>query len=247
MKIWTMLVVAVCIVACYANADVTTSTVVSDMYYSASSGTYAGARDTTESANSGAAYNVIGQRKLGSTYQVCRTFMAFPIPILTAATECTLFVYGREDDSDTDFQVYVHGARAAAPALTKADYPNFNGMTIGGAHIGTILNNAYTVSTNYVDNTWNGIVLNAAGLDSLVAASNDTLWLVMVSKEDYDNSAPTNPEYVVFESDYEEGKEPYLSFNYTPGGWTGKFGGITNPTKIMGVETENISKVMGIP
>jgi hypothetical protein len=196
----------------WAENDIATAK--GSFYLSASSGTYVGARDTTETSSAiGSAYQVVGQRKLGATYQLYRAGNRFVIPTMSSASECTLWVYGREDDSDTNFSIYIIGANSMRPIQDKADYILFDGRTAGGAHTGTILNNAYA-STDFVDATWNPIVFNAAGIDSLVAAQGDTLWIALISKEDYDNSAPTNDEYIVFESLAEVGFEPYLSFTY---------------------------------
>jgi len=39
---------------------------------------------------------------------------------------------------------------------------------------------------------------------------------------------------------------PKLHIEYTVGGWTGKISGITNPAKIMNIDSANISKVKGV-
>ena len=51
---------------------------------------------------------------------------------------------------------------------------------------------------------------NTAGLDSVFAASTDTLWIALVSREDQQNSTPTNSEYIIFNT-----TTPYLSINYS--------------------------------
>ena len=210
-------------------------------------GTYANARNATTAENlTTATYLAIGQRE-GVEYDVYRTFMSFAIPEMESASACTLKVYGRQDSSDDDFILYVLSADDSATELTTADYNAFDGWVSEDTFTGVNLIDSYTVSTNFVDDAYNNLIFNAAGIDSLEAASGDYLWIVILSKEDYDNSAPGSgrDEYVLYELDTED-QEPYLSINYTPAGWTGKACGVENPKGILGILKASVKNFLGV-
>lgn len=155
-------------------------------------------------------YLNVGQVFTGSNYNIDRAFIGIPgIPGMVSASACTLFVDGYTNASDTDFDLYIVGARAWKSTLSSGDFPHFNGWVSSGTYTGTVLNNTWNTSS-YSSN-WNAIIFNAAGRDSLAAAAGDTLWLAMLSSRDYTPSAPTGNEYVIF-----AGSAPYLSFTYTP-------------------------------
>lgn len=226
-----------------------TSEVVRNIFLDSTDSTYTTSRDMDEAENSGSSYLALGQRDL-SGYQVMRTFTAFPIPAMTSATKCTLYAWGSTNESDDDFNIVILSAHDSSPAYTVADYSHFDGRVTGGAHTGTALNETYS-STSFVLDGWNVFEFNAAGLDSLVAASGDTLWLAIISANDYTNTAPTEShnEYVVFDALEDEGHEPYLLFEYVPEsvtGWSHKIMGAANVKSVNGILVENIKKIMGV-
>jgi len=145
-------------------------------------------------------------------YGIRRPFASFQIPDMVSLTAASLFLNGAADFSTTDFDIYIHLSTYSDP-LVKEDFDLFDGHQASGAYNGTILNNAW----NSVDYSagWNEIVFNAAGLSAVLAAKNSTLKIVLISKEDYDNSVPTYDEYCAFNSSETAGNEPYLSITYT--------------------------------
>jgi hypothetical protein len=153
---------------------------------------------------------ISGQYLSGSDYLVIRGFVCFPaIPAgMITATACTLYVDGRTDLSVTDFDIDVLGARSWKSVLTIADFTHFNGWAASGNYSGTILG---TMNTSAYSADWNKIIFNAAGLDSLKAASGDSLWLALLSGNDYIPTQPSGNEYVRFTG----GTSPYISYTYT--------------------------------
>ena len=191
----------------------TESEAIRDGRIAPASSNYSAVRDTTAGYTNANMVSV-GQTKQSETfYSVKHSFFQFPLPeLMSSVLACTLYVYGSDNQSTTDFEIYIHGANAYRPLLANPDYINFNGRRTGQAHNGTVLNDTWNSSSYSA--TWNQIIFNAAGLDSMEATGPDTLAVAMISKEDFDNSAPTGNEYVVFESSSEAGKEPYISFSY---------------------------------
>jgi len=158
--------------------------------------TYVLARDANTATGSGGGISV-GQ-SYASTYGVYRSFVGFPIPAGGMITSGKLIFDGSADSSTTDFVIDVVGASLYKSILATNDFPLFDGRTAGSAHTGTILNNAWNSSAYSAD--WNSIEFNSAGLDSLNAAMGDTLWIALISHEDYTNSEPSSREYVTFSS-----------------------------------------------
>lgn len=173
--------------------------------------TYTNVRDAATGGTAQTSQIGVGQNVIVS-YYIFRGFASFAIPDMSACTACSLFLEGKEDNSTTDFGVYIHTSTYSNP-ITEGDYDLFDGHQASGIYNGTVLNNTWN-SSSYSP-TWNEFVFNAAGLAVVLAAKNTTLRLVLISKEDYDNSAPTDSEYIYFESSATAGKEPYLSLTYT--------------------------------
>lgn len=255
------IILLVLLFPCLVYADITTITSIKDgcVGYWGSS-TYSTVRDATTGLGAYTADMIVGQRDTDDdvselSYEVYRSFLAFPgIPSMASCEACTLYIDGRNNESLVDFGIYVHSARAYKSTLTTADYPNFNGRRAATTHNGTVLNNTWNTSS-YLDG-WNKIVFNAAGLDSVEFATGDTLWIALISQEDYNNSAPADNTYNTDGNRYYEQvnfnpsegtPDPYLSINYTSAGWAGKVMGITNPTKIFGIANTGVTKVMGAP
>ena len=174
--------------------------------YNNGSVSYANSRDASAATSVNPNYMYVGQK---STYYIYRSFACFPIPELLTVTACSLYVNGAADFSDADFDIYIHGASEYKSTLTAEDYPHFDGRQTGQAHNGTVLNETWNSSSYSSD--WNTIVFNSAGCDSVEDAAGDTLWIVLISKEDYNNSPHTQSEEVVFESSNHATDKPYLS------------------------------------
>ncbi|MFC1538729.1 LamG domain-containing protein [Candidatus Latescibacterota bacterium] len=149
-----------------------------------------------------------------TSYYVFRGFASFPIPDVFSVEACTLYVNGNSDLSTDDFDVYILGASDYGPTLLTNDFLNFDGQQSGSAHTGTVLNNTWNTSSYSSD--WNTLIFNTSGIDSVETATGDTLWIAMISRNDYDNTPPTGSEYVYFESSAHETDKPYLSITYTP-------------------------------
>lgn len=125
--------------------------------------TYQNVRDYTGTANISTNLWSVGQwyRTDTTDYYVFRNFISFPIPGLTTVEACTLFVNGYQNNSTTDFEIYIHGATAYSPELSGADFLNFDGQQSGAAHNGIVLNNTWNSSSYSSD--WNKFIFNAAG------------------------------------------------------------------------------------
>lgn len=207
---------------------------------------YATTRDNASASNPSHSVLGVGQFKSyldeNNHYTVMRAALAFPsIPEMSDASACTLYVDGSSDQSNTDFIVYVFGAEAIGSTFEAADYARFNGRRVGTTHNGTQLNASW--NTSGYSAGWNALIFNAAGLDSVVAASGDTLKIMLVSSGDYANTAPSAVEnnFVKFTIG-----TAYLSINYTPPGYSGTVFGVENPSIIFGLPKANVTSVMGV-
>lgn len=154
----------------------------------------------------------VGQQWVDPYYYIYRSFGSFALPEMSSVSACSLFLNGYGDYSDTDFDIYIHTSTHSDP-LVKADFDLFDGHQATGSYNGTVLNNSWN-SVDYSAD-WNEIVFNGAGLTAVLAKQNDTFNIVVISKEDYGNSTPTNQEKVTFNQSSIGGSEPYLSITYT--------------------------------
>lgn len=148
-------------------------------------------------------------------YSIYRGFVSFPVPEMMDALACTLFVNGHSDDSEADFDIWVVGAEAYGPAIDGGDFKRFDGWQSSGTYTPTRLNDSWNSAS--WSSGWNAITFRTEGLDSLLAASGDTLRIAMLSYEDINNSIPSydpesNEELVSFE--ISSGDAPYLSISY---------------------------------
>jgi hypothetical protein len=176
---------------------------------------YQAARDTL-AGNADGNWIQAGQFTIGSNYHVYRGFLSFPLPEMYTISACTLYVKGLYDYStDSEFDLSITGADAYGSTLQGDDFPRFEGHQSGSPHTGIILNQSWN-SVSFTTG-WNGIVFNPAGLDSIRAASGDTLRIAILSAHDYSNTPPSGSEYVVFQSSATPGSEPYLALDYQPG------------------------------
>lgn len=236
------------LMAGYGWCDNAIITATLNRWSSVTDATYAVARDTDTGETGGETYIAVGQRE-SSGYQVLRGNIAFVMPEMDSLYACTIYLWGGTDESDDEFGIYILSAHDSSPVFDNADFSKFNGRTAESAHTGTILNDAYE-TTSFTAAAWDSLTFNAAGLDSMMVSSGDTLWVAIISDNDYDNIAPTegHNEYVTFDSLDDEGHEPYILIQYAPAdtGWTGTFMRVTNPSYIMNVLASDIKKVMGI-
>ncbi|MBT4482443.1 MAG: hypothetical protein HOC71_02055 [Candidatus Latescibacteria bacterium] len=202
--------------------DPTTTTIssyVAESVRRSVAGTYAENRDNDTGSNGHTGtYFYVGQYYDDAPVenaQIDRAFFAFEIPNLASVSACTLYCNGYSDVSTNDFDIYIHGANEARPEITgdRADYSHFHGRQTGQVHNGTVLNNTWN-SSSY-SSGWNKFIFNSSGIDSVVNAASDTLWLCMISREDYDNSQPAveTGEFLYFEGLSENA--PYLALTYT--------------------------------
>ncbi len=149
--------------------------------------TYSTARDAA-SGTIGTSLSV-GQDSTTSGYTLYRSWLTFPLPEkMKAVTSCVLSIYGEADHSTTDFEIYVHGANNYRPVLEDADYDVFDGHVAASSDTGAILNTTWDSSTYSA--TWNSITFGTIGKNRLITYAPDSLALVLISKEDFGNSAP---------------------------------------------------------
>lgn len=173
---------------------------------------YAESRDLATATSISTTALAIGQNATSNTVE--RSFLSFALPSMHEVLAETLYVNGRADASTTDFEIYIHTATQSNP-LVEGDYDLFDGRTAGAPHTGSILNAVWSSSSFSAD--WNMIVFNAAGRDTTVAHRDGTFRIAMISKEDYNNSAPGGTtEFLSFENSSTSGSEPYLSLLYVP-------------------------------
>ncbi len=173
--------------------------------------TYVGARDVTAGTAVQTTDFTLGQQYVNPTYYVVRDFASFAIPDMSALTAASLFLYGYEDGSTTDFTAAILTSTYNNP-LVVADVDQFDGWQSSGAYNGTLLNDAWS-STSYQAG-WNEIAYNAAGLAAILAKKNDTFKIAILSSRDYAGTACTGDEFIRFYSSVTAGKEPYLSITY---------------------------------
>ncbi len=201
-----------------AISGATNITTTNDGYtYNNSIVSYAAARDATAGLSAQTDQWIVGQNYSAPDRTVYRSFASFAIPNMSAISAASLFLDGLTDNSTTDFEIYIVTSTYSNP-LVKEDFDVFDGHQTGEADNGTVLNSAWNSSAYSAD--WNEITFDADGLAAILAKSNSTLSIALISKEDYDNSAATDGEYVSFESSGESGKEPYLLITYTAGAGT---------------------------
>jgi len=170
---------------------------------------YATARNATTGDYIGVLNLYVGQYDQDLIH---RFFITIVIPDITTLTAASLFLNGSNDESTTDFDIYIHISTCNTP-VDIGDFDLFDGHQASGAYNGTILNDTWNTSSYSAD--WNEIVFNAAGLAAILAKKNDTFKLVAISSRDYAATAPSGAERVTFDGTQVPGNEPYLSITYT--------------------------------
>ncbi len=157
---------------------------------------------------------IVGQRDAGgSTYQIRRGYISFAIPDMASVSACTLFAYGKIDQSTTDYDVQLF-ASEYPPTLATADWDIFDGHQSSGAYNGTRLNDPVNTSAFSVEG-WNPFLFNSDGLSAVSAKKDGTLGLIFISSRDSSSTQPSDQSLVIYYSSLTGGKEPYLSFTYT--------------------------------
>jgi len=104
---------------------------------------YATARDAT-TANSNETYLYIGQNG-PATNDILRMFSSFAIPDMGTLTSASLFLYGINDLSNVDFEIYFLTSTYSNP-LVADDYDLLMGIKQAGIHW-HCLNNAWNSSS----------------------------------------------------------------------------------------------------
>lgn len=188
----------------------TFTTSASDGFLYISEGVYntawtaAGADTVYYSSNS----FIVGQLKSGSTYYLDRAAVFFDtssLPDAAVLTAGTLSLYGRVDDSDTNFDITVTNGQPTYPRnpMVVGDYNKTHYAGSGG----TLTTVGFSI-TGY-----NNLALDATGLSwiSLTGTSK----LVLRSSRDIAGTAPTGEENVTVWS-YEKGTgyQPTLTLTY---------------------------------
>lgn len=156
-------------------------------------------------------YPIVGQVLFEGYYYVFRYFASFAIPDMASVTAASLFLEGNQNVSTADFDIYIHSSTYSDP-LIRDDYDLFDGHQASGVYNGAVLNNTWN-SSSYSAN-WNEITFNAAGLAAILNKENDIFKIALISKEDYDNSAPINDEWIDFNDSLNVSLEPYLLITY---------------------------------
>jgi len=184
----------------------------------------------------------VGQTLAAGYYYIWRGFLAFPLNTLAGATAvaCTLYIDGAANNSVTDFNLFAVYGKEYKPLLDIGDYDGFTGWATSGAYSPVYLSNA--LNTSSYSNGANGLIFTTAGKDSVHTAFGDTLWVAILSYEDISNSAPTDGEDVTFDGSADANK-PYLSINYTPAGWSGTIGNLTNPAAVGAYSKSEIKEI----
>ena len=174
---------------------------------------YPTARDAVTGVGVAADFLSAGQRlTAGPTNNVFRTFMSFVgIPEMTSCDSCSLIMYGTLNKSTTDFHIYIYTSDYTA--IQVSDYNTFDGWRAGHKHNGTVLNNSWNTS-KFSLGDWNTLVFNASGKAAVLAQSEGTLKICVISREDQLYSFPADDEYVRFAS-HLGATDPYISFTYT--------------------------------
>lgn len=138
--------------------------------------------------------------------------MTFTIPCAASETvSAKIVLNGAADISVDDFEIYVVLANDYGE-IDKLDYVDFDGWEVSGQYTGIVLNETWNSESYSAD--WNEITMNNDGIAAIIAAAGGSLHLMLLSKEDYNSSAPENDEFVSFDSSADEGTEPYLSLTY---------------------------------
>lgn len=208
--ICTIIILAVCLCSkVSASQSTSTAQTTGGVVYKYLTGAYLDARNATSGLAS-ATISAVGQ-KPAAEFGIYRLFYRFPLPEMVSCSACTLFINGNSNSSTTDFAIHVYGANAVRPTIANDDFIKFDGWQASGTYDSTNVMNLPWHSASYSDPVWNKIIFNSTGLDSVVAASGDTLWIALVSNRDVRADEPSANEFITFEY---SSNTPYLSYTY---------------------------------
>ncbi len=157
-------------------------------------------------------YIRIGQLYSDPWYYIYRSYFYFDTSTISSTSvidSASLFLYGKSDHSDANFNIVVQSGQPTYPhnPLNGDDYDKTYYDSNGkGSAFGT---------ASFTTSGYNEIELNGAGLGMITKEG--TTKLCVRSEEDIDASAPTGYEYVDVYSADEAGtsKDPYLYVEYT--------------------------------
>jgi len=184
------------------STTVVTATSVYNPYKVSDS--WAGARDATTAGGDGSSPYTVGS---SDSWMSARLLMRFPLPAMASCSACTLWAYQNDIEGAGD-SLYVFSAHSFGSTNTSADFINFNGWVSGSAHNGTALSapKPFPAAPGLFS-----MIFNAAGIDSVMISTNDTLRLVLIDARDYRNVAPEAG--ASFENRISG--SPYIGFTYT--------------------------------
>ena len=222
----------------------------SDGYCYGIDATYTTQRDAAEADAAISSNVVFGQNILvDPLFWSIRAFLSFPIPAMTTATACTLNLKGAGADySDDNFGVFIFSSTYGG-TVEAGDYDAFDGWQDGIAFDGAGLNETWN-SSEFNSNTWEQIELNAAGRAAVAAAQGGTLYIAILSAEDYNRSEPADKEYLSFISSTGDATDsPFLNITYTAvagEGYAGTAFGVDAPANVCGVAKANLKNFIGV-
>ena len=191
------------------TVDPTSVMATNNGYIESSGTTYSTVRDATSAGHAGD-HLYVGQD--GGYYDVYRSFFTFAIPNMTTLTSASLYLFGRSDLSQTDFDLYFLTSTYSDP-LVNNDFIKFNGHQSSGTYNGTLLTNTWN-SVSY-SSSWNEFTFNSAGKDSIYAKKGSNIKMTAISSNDYNNITPSDYESLAFSSAVTSGEEPYLSLTFS--------------------------------
>ena len=104
-------------------------------------------------------------------------------------------------------------------------------------------------SSSFVVDKYVGIELNSVGRAQVLSKQGGTLYIALISTEDYNRSEPADDEYVTFLTS--EDNKPHLDLDYTAAaeggaGYAGTSMGIDGPAGAMGLEKANMANFLGV-
>lgn len=174
---------------------------------------YATIRNKTTGAITDPTLTVGQQYNSGlASYSVFRPFMQFQIPAaLTTCEEAAFYLRGINKYSLVDFYVYVVAGTwselGTSPVYDTGLYNDFTGWAASGAYSLTQLNEDFSTEeffrydASYDENEQCVMLrLNAAGRQAVVDAAGSVFRVMLISKNDADNTTPTRDEFVIFDA-----------------------------------------------
>lgn len=179
-----------------------------DGYIYGSSGTYATARSTSAGGLTSELQDFVGQAYPGgATYLIYRGYIradSSGLPDDCVVDTADLYLKASEDDSTTNFIIQICDAGWTSPLLDTRE-ANYDKALTGA------VTDWHDVASGWSAGTW------YSGPYPIPSVSKTGYtYVILISKEDRDNSAPAGDEYVKYytvDSDY----DPYLTITYHEG------------------------------